>query len=125
MRKLLVILLVFGVMLPASAATCTTGSVTWVETTPGHLSPRWQPDEAVEGLGTAIVGQFFWIQTPGNQVISYQIPAGTATITACDDGTVTFQAAPASNNDTESPILETVDVPAYWRARGYNVWTAV
>lgn len=89
MKRLIAIVALLGLSLPATAAT-TTGDIEWVGDSP--LIRRHQAvDEVVAGGFTyQTLGQFFHVVGPDGSEASYEIPRDAVGYSLADDGTVTF-----------------------------------
>jgi hypothetical protein len=91
--------------LTADAAGCATGTIDWTET-----SPQWAPTHDEQGIRTAIVGTFLWVQygERGGEydgTVSVELDGTEALATVCPDGTVTFESAPAPGISTAVTLV--------------------
>ena len=88
--------------LPAGAAECQVGSIDWSEG-----SPRWEVgDTATDGLRTAVVGRFLWVQVGDADPISVELTGDESSATVCLDGTATFTRAEVAAAEPEPVICD-------------------
>jgi hypothetical protein len=102
-RKLAVALL-FVVLfaVPAGASECQSGSIDWSDG-----SPRWETgDDWTEGLRTAVVGRFLWIQVGDDEATSVPLSGDESAATVCLDGTATFTHSGPVVSETENVICD-------------------
>lgn len=113
-RTLIIVLALAGLALPASAADCLAGEITWQGSDPG-----WHPELVeVTGVRADIVGEFLWVQYGADPVdeydgtVSVEIPGDASGASVCPDGTVTF--AYSNNVQVDEPEPASVDLVAVW-----------
>lgn len=112
MKRLIAILSLLALALPAGAEGCVEGGISW-----DNGTPLWNPTAEIESLNTAINGTFLWVQ-PQPEVedidgvigtVSYEIPPGTVGAVICAVDQVLF--IPASDGSPQpdaGPIPEPV-----------------
>lgn len=103
MRRVIAVVTLMMLALPATAAECSTGSIDWVENTP-HLTRETTGD----GVRYDIVGQFVNYQTNDGDLASEQVPDLAAGVTVCPSS-VTFTLA---ERRVEQPQPNMADVDA-------------
>jgi hypothetical protein len=96
--------LLFAVLFatPAGASECQSASIDWSDG-----SPRWSTgDDWTEGLRTAIVGRFLWIQVGDAEPTSVELSGDESAATVCLDGTSSFTHSEAVVAGPENVICD-------------------
>ena len=109
MKRLLAVAVLLAATLPisASAESCMTETITWDLDSPSLEGT----DVWVEGIRTAVVGTFLWVQYDEGSIVSVELPGGTASALVCPDGLVTLTRF--NNVQAEPVVVDLVAVYAY------------
>lgn len=110
MRLLLVVLLVAGLALPASADGCSSGPIDWVGT-----SPRLGPVTGPDSVDVDVVGQYAVWRIDDGEIASVEIPQSAVAVTVCADGVTFTLSEPVDRQPVAAQLIEDVDA-ATWRA---------